>query len=85
MIALRQRLHPAATRLCIEDTKFQSHRLGTLMTESESALTQLEQSILAKAFRGELVPQDPRDEPVSELLSRIRTTREAYAIRVEAK
>jgi type I restriction enzyme S subunit len=45
--------------------------------ESESALTQLDQSILAKAFRGELVPQDPRDEPASELLARIRTTREA--------
>jgi len=27
---------------------------------------------LAKAFRGELVPQDPNDEPASELLARIR-------------
>jgi hypothetical protein len=42
-----------------------------------SSLTQLDQSILARAFRGELVPQDPRDEPASELLARIRTTREA--------
>lgn len=48
-----------------------------LRAESESSLTQLDQSILAKAFRGELVPQDPRDEPASELLARIRTTREA--------
>ena len=48
-----------------------------LRAESESALTQLDQSILAKAFRGELVPQDPRDEPASELLARIRTTRES--------
>lgn len=46
------------------------------VTHSESALTQLDQSILAKAFRGELVPQDPRDEPASELLARIRSTRE---------
>ncbi|WP_372719362.1 restriction endonuclease subunit S [Novipirellula sp.] len=46
-------------------------------SESESALTQLDQSILAKAFRGELVPQDPRDEPASELLARIRANREA--------
>ena len=46
------------------------------IAESESSLTQLDQSILAKAFRGELVPQDPRDEPASELLARIRTTRE---------
>lgn len=31
----------------------------------------LTQSILAKAFRGELVPQDENDEPASELLKRI--------------
>ena len=32
----------------------------------------LTQSILAKAFRGELVPQDLNDEPASELLKRIQ-------------
>ena len=40
-------------------------------------LTQLDQSILAKAFRGELVPQDPKDEPASVLLERIREARES--------
>ena len=40
-------------------------------------MPQLDQRFFAKAFRGELVPQDPRDEPASELLARIRTTREA--------
>ena len=45
------------------------------LTSSEAELTQLDQSILAKAFRGELVPQDPSDEPASQLLHRIRTTR----------
>jgi len=32
---------------------------------------------LAKAFRGELVPQDPNDEPASALLARIATRRNA--------
>ena len=36
----------------------------------------LRQSILKKAFSGQLVAQDPRDEPSSVLLGRIRTERE---------
>ena len=35
-------------------------------------LSELDHSILSKAFRGELVPQDPNDEPASVLLERIR-------------
>jgi len=35
----------------------------------------LRQSILKKAFRGELVPQNPNDEPASVLLERIRMER----------
>jgi len=42
-------------------------------------LPKLEQSILAKAFRGELVPQDPADEPAAVLLARIRTERDGAA------
>lgn len=43
--------------------------------ETKDSLNQLDQSILAKAFRGELVPQDPNDEPASVLLERIRAER----------
>ena len=38
-------------------------------------MDKLTQSILAKAFRGELVPQDPNDEPASVLLERIKGER----------
>jgi type I restriction enzyme S subunit len=30
--------------------------------------------VLAKAFRGELVPQDPDDEPASALLTRVASS-----------
>ena len=40
-------------------------------------LDRLESAILAKAFRGELVPQDDNDEPAEKLLERIRAERAA--------
>lgn len=42
-----------------------------------TGLSTLTQSVLAKAFRGELVPQDPADEPASVLLERIHAERAA--------
>lgn len=46
-------------------------------TRARALLDRLEAAILAKAFRGELVPQDPNDEPASVLLDRIRAERAA--------
>jgi type I restriction enzyme S subunit len=40
--------------------------------KAKAHVEKLTQSILAKAFRGELVPQDPKDEPAEALLRRIR-------------
>lgn len=47
----------------------------TCIDTCTQALDQLDHSILTKAFRGELVPQDPNDEPASVLLERIRGER----------
>lgn len=51
-------------------------RIEQRYQKAKNYVDQLTQSILAKAFRGELVPQDPNDEPASVLLERIRTERE---------
>ncbi|MGL5510808.1 MAG: hypothetical protein ACRDB1_14395, partial [Microcoleaceae cyanobacterium] len=40
--------------------------------EAEEKLNKFNQSVLAKAFRGKLVPQDPNDEPASVLLGKIQ-------------
>ena len=39
--------------------------------KAKAHVDKLTQSILAKAFRGELVPQDPNDEPAGMLLERM--------------
>jgi len=44
--------------------------------KAKAYVDKLTQSILAKAFRGELVPQDPNDEPAEKLLERVREERE---------
>lgn len=55
-------------------------KIDRLAKEAKRALElvgRLDEAILAKAFRGELVPQDENDEPAEHLLARIRAEREA--------
>lgn len=52
-------------------------RLEAEAIRARALIDRLEAAILAKAFRGELVPQDPDDEPASVLLDRIRAERAA--------
>lgn len=49
---------------------------NTIATSLQQAEA-LRQSILKKAFSGQLVPQHPDDEPASVLLARIRAERAA--------
>lgn len=53
-------------------------KIATEHARAEHLLPKLDQAILAKAFRGELVPQDPNDEPASVLLERIRAENEKH-------
>ena len=46
--------------------------METEITTALAKLSALRQSILKKAFSGQLVPQDPADEPAAALLSRLR-------------
>lgn len=60
------------------DTLFAfADRLEARLASATAAAERLTPSLLAKAFRGELVPQDPDDEPASELLKRLAAQREA--------
>ncbi len=55
------------------------HRIAThfdLLLDRPEAVDALEQSILQLAVRGMLVPQDPQDEPASELLKKIRAEKD---------
>lgn len=45
-------------------------RIESRYLKVKARVDKLTQSIQAKAFRGELVPQDSNDEPASELLNR---------------
>ncbi|WP_229482307.1 restriction endonuclease subunit S, partial [Mycolicibacterium mageritense] len=50
-------------------------RLEERLSLAQAAVQKLTPALLAKAFRGELVPQDPNDEPASELLKRLQESR----------
>ena len=60
--------------------------IETQVKKAQARVDNLTQSILAKAFRGELVAQDPSDEPADKLLERIAEARkEAEALAKSAK
>lgn len=74
-------LPPLAEQKCIIEeleTKFPiiSKQKATYEINGKKAIG-LRQTILRDAFEGKLVPQNPKEEPASELLSRIQTERES--------
>lgn len=55
-------------------------RIEARYTAARAQAQRLTPRLLAKAFRGELVPQDPNDEPTSELLDHLVNTETERAV-----
>ena len=72
-----------------EEQHFIVQKIGQKLSQADALISQIEgdlekaealrQSILKRAFFGQLVPQDPKDEPASYILDRIRVEREQGA------
>ncbi|MDO8543554.1 MAG: restriction endonuclease subunit S [Opitutaceae bacterium] len=60
-------------------------KIEARIAKARAHVDRLTASLLAKAFRGELVPQDPNDEPASTLLERMRLSRQTAAESEPAK
>jgi type I restriction enzyme, S subunit len=60
----------------VEDLFRIANRIEDRYNKAKAHVDKLTQSILANAFRGELVPRDPNDEPASKLLERIKVEKE---------
>ena len=71
LLEQQQILVELGLRLSVVDQLDQT--ITTALQQSEA----MRQSILKKAFSGQLVPQDPRDEPAAALLARIKAERAA--------
>lgn len=84
-LPLPPRVEQDAIANVLDECEGRARQLGAMVHELADRTRELDQSILAKAFRGELVPQDPDDEPASVLLERIRAEREAAAANPRAK
>ena len=68
----------------IDDKMSVIDQLDQTITTSLQQAEALRQSILKKAFSGQLVPQDSNDEPASELLARIKTEQSGNKIRAKS-
>jgi type I restriction enzyme, S subunit len=72
-------------RFIVEEVERRFSLVDNVVATIKASLTQadgLRQSILKQAFSGELVPQDPDDEPASVLLEQIRAERQTTKSKV---
>tara|TARA_R110002096_G_scaffold51665_19_gene135079 strand:- start:4571 stop:6097 length:1527 start_codon:yes stop_codon:yes gene_type:complete len=77
----------AQQRSAVSRIQAAHHHLGNVVGEmlsASAAVDRLDAQVLAKAFLGELVPQDPNDEPAKKLLERSKTNRTSKRANFEA-
>jgi type I restriction enzyme, S subunit len=65
--------------VCIDTAFDWIDRLGSEASNARKLIDHLDQAVLAKAFLGKLVPQDPSDEPASIFLERIKSARSSIS------
>ncbi|MDL1973881.1 MAG: restriction endonuclease subunit S [Deltaproteobacteria bacterium] len=70
---------------CVEVLFKVADQIEERYKKGKAYVFKLTQSILAKAFRGELVPQDPNDELASELLKQIQEEKDRQTKKREKK
>jgi type I restriction enzyme, S subunit len=63
----------------VETLFAKADRLEAQYQKARQDVDRLTPALLAKAFRGELVPQDPNDEPTSVLLERVKAAKATQA------
>jgi type I restriction enzyme S subunit len=56
-------------------------QLEQRLAQARREVVKLTPPLLARAFAGKLVPQDPADEPAEKLLARIKLKGESHAAR----
>jgi len=64
----------------LEAAETSAQNVNALLEREVSRVSSLRQSTLRAAFSGQLIPQDPEDEPASTLLERIAAEQEALAL-----
>lgn len=60
----------------LEDISVNHFNLSNNHSKNKTYISKLRQAILSEAIQGELVPQDPNDEPASVLLEKIKAEKE---------
>lgn len=68
----------------VEDLFTLADTIEASVTKAGAKAEKIKQSLLSKAFRGELVEQDPNDPPASALLEQIKLEKEKMKVGARA-